>query len=46
MRLERSEARHTLEIDGETSWFCCRGCQEEFAQRAATSEVDHAGAAG
>jgi len=46
MQLERSEARHTLEIDGETSWFCCRGCQEEFAQRAATSEVDHAGAAG
>ena len=31
MALERADARYSLEIDGETVWFCCQGCQKEYA---------------
>ena len=33
MSLERAESRYSLEVGGETYWFCCRGCQSEFAQQ-------------
>ena len=36
MSLERADARYSLEVDGQTYWFCCQGCQKEFtAARAA-----------
>ena len=32
MSLERADARYSIEVGGETYWFCCRGCQTEFEQ--------------
>ena len=29
MALDRADARHLLEIDGETLWFSLEGCQKE-----------------
>ena len=39
MTLDRADARYTLEVDGQTYWFCCQGCQNEFT---AASEIDRA----
>jgi len=38
MSLARSDARHSIEVEGETYWFCCRGCELEFAQSLAGAE--------
>jgi putative ABC transport system ATP-binding protein len=32
MTLERADARYSLQQDDETHWFCCEGCQNEYAQ--------------
>ena len=37
MALDRADARHSLEIDGETYWFCCDGCRKEYAHAHPTS---------
>jgi len=42
MTLERADARYTLEVDGKTYWFCCQGCQQEFAQLHSTPAIDRA----
>ena len=38
MSLDRADARYSLEVDGETYWFCCQGCQKEYADSLATVE--------
>jgi putative ABC transport system ATP-binding protein len=43
MSLERADARHSIEADGETYWFCCLGCQNEFAQKRAAPDAYRAG---
>jgi putative ABC transport system ATP-binding protein len=40
MSLERADARNSLEADGETYWFCCQGCQHEFAEKLAHPDID------
>ena len=42
MSLERADARNSLEADGETYWFCCQGCQNEFAQELAARDAHRA----
>ena len=37
MAIERADARYSLQVDGETYWFCCEGCQKEYAQTHATT---------
>lgn len=37
MTLEREGARYVLDLDGTTHWFCCQGCQKEFAELHATA---------
>ena len=42
MTLERGAARNSLEVEGQTYWFCCPGCQDEFAKHLASWEAGSA----
>jgi putative ABC transport system ATP-binding protein len=37
LSLERADARYSLESAGETHWFCCQGCQQEYSHEEAIS---------
>ncbi len=37
MEVETESARHTLDHEGSTLYFCCPGCREAFAKRAAVA---------
>ena len=41
MSLDRADARYSMEVDGVTHFFCCRGCQTEFANGQGTAEDLH-----
>ena len=44
MEIDPAAARHQITVDGETHWFCCEGCREEFGHRRAKAGAG--GAAG
>ena len=39
MEIDPAETRHQATVDGESYWFCCRGCLEEFTHARPTSAV-------